>query len=373
MKYVSVSDIHLAHRRTPTPHIIHNFKKYILNEKNKDIDCIFIGGDLYDRLIDVASKDNLEIISFLGYMLDYCYNNDITLCVLEGTPGHDWTQPKVLVRLNQLRDNPIDLRYFDTLTIDYMEKFNKYVLYIPDEWSHNHDDIERQIKAELDRLGITQVDIAILHSVFGYQVAGFPYQGFSYKEDYFLSLVKEFIHIGHYHIHSNFDRIIAGGSFDRLSHNEEGEKGFVIVNGDNWRFVENKDAYTYKTIRVTKKDTLNSLDEKISKYKKGSYIRLNMAKDHPFNLNFKDLTVRYMDYHLSKKVSEDTENNTVTDILNGDGYDLEGFDFITMDIKSVVKDNLLSKFVMSESEIKKLDEYLDVFTGSESKEENENG
>lgn len=371
MKYISISDIHLGHRRTPTNYIVKNLKKYVFNEENKDVDVIFFGGDIYDRLLDVSSQDNLDIISFFGFLLDYCYDNDIAIRLLEGTPGHEWGQLKVIVRLNELRDNPVDLKHFDILDIDYMEKFDKYVLYIPDEWSHDHDEIERQIEEKMNERGIHQVDICILHSVFKYQMLGIPYHGFYYKESYFLNITKSLIHIGHFHIHSDFDRIIAGGSFDRLSHGEEGKKGFVRVDGNDWKFIPNKDAYIYKTIRVTKNDTLNSLDKKVLKYPIGSYIRLQLSKDHPFNINYKDLTIRYRDYHLSKKVAGDTESDSITNIINDDSFHLDSFDFINSDIRETVKTSLLSKHQLSEREIVKLDDFLNVFKNLETSEEKE--
>lgn len=323
---------------------------------------MFIAGDLFDRLLDLNAKSVRDIIDFFNHLLDYCYRNQIKLRVLEGTSSHDYQQSQLLVKINDIRDYPVELKYFKVLDIEYMPEYDKYILYIPDEWANTHQEIENQITEKLNILGIQQVDMAILHGQFTYQVKG-DFPGLFYKENYFLSLVKGFIHIGHYHSFSYFDRIIANGSLERLAHNEEEPKGYVTVNNNSYTFVHNTNAYIYKTIKVTQTTTLEKLDKQIRKYPVESYIQFVIPDDHPFSVAFQELKTRYIDYHIKKKRNKPTqEKSTVAYILTDDQIDISDKFTIDADISRMVMVNIDSKHELSMSELSKLSNYLSIFS-----------
>lgn len=360
MKYIVTNDIHLGHIKTPTSHIINSFKSCILNEKNKDIDVLFIAGDLFDRLLDLNTKEVHYIIEFFNFMLSYCYENNILLRVLEGTPGHDWQQSSILLKLNEIRVNKCNLKYHKVLDIEYISEFNKYVLYIPDEWVNDHTELEKQIANKLKEHSITQVDVAILHGQFKYQLAGKKYTGFYFQEEYFLSLVKGFIHIGHYHVHSTFDRILATGSLERLAHGEEQPKGYILVNGNKYTFIENKNAYKYVTISVNKNTSLEKLDRQIYSYPAKSYIRLLLNKDHEFNIKFNEIKARYADYNLKKLVKDDiSDDKSISYIINDTSIEMNDFERVNTDIYTLLVDSIRSKYTLSSDEDKLMLSYLD--------------
>lgn len=363
MRYLVTSDVHLGHPSTPTEHIIESFKQTILNEKHQDLDILFIAGDLFDRLLDLSSREVHVIIGFFNYLLSYCTDNDIKLRVLLGTPSHDWKQSELLVKLNDIRVNKCDLIYHKQLDIEYIPSLNKHVLYIPDEWFNKGDDVNKQIQAKLMEHNITQVDIAILHGQFNYQVVGKKYEGFAYDEDYFLQLVRGFIHIGHYHTFSSHDRIIANGSLERLVHGEEEEKGCVIVNDNSYTFLPNVNSYTYKTIQVTMATTVERLDKQIMKLPRNSHVRLLMSKDHPFNLTYPELKLRYMDYNLKKKLKDATsEDLAVTYIVHDDDNIDFGERFILENnIHQTLLDIVKSKYSLNSVEEAKLLNYASIF------------
>ena len=363
MKYANTSDNHLGHLKTPTIHIINSFKTSILTEQNKDLDILFIAGDLFDRLLDLNSKEVQVIIEFFNYLLTYCYTNNILLRILEGTPSHDWQQSSILVKLNDIRTHKCDLKYHKFLDIEYIEKVDKYVLYVPDEWTNSHDELEAQIQEKLNQHSIPQVDIAIMHGQFKYQLAGKKYNGFYFKEEYFLSLVRGYIHVGHYHMYSKFDRIIANGSLERLAHGEEAAKGYVIVEDDQYTFVENKNAYTYVTLNITNATTLERLDKMIAKYPINSYIRLLLNKEHEFNINFNELKLRYLDYHMKKIIKENiSEAGSLTYILD-DSDELEVSDSFILDanIHQTLLTNIKAKHELTDPEMAKLLGYVEIF------------
>lgn len=367
MKYLVTSDIHLGSSKTPTKHIIESFKSSILIDSNKDIDVLFIAGDLFDQLLDLNSKEVQYIIEFFNYLLSYCTINNISLRVLEGTPGHDWKQSQILVKLNEIRNKKCDLIYHKTLDIEYIERINKYVLYIPDEWTNSHEELEKQISEKLQLMNIAKVDVAILHGQFAYQFAGKPYKGFHFKEEYFLNLVNEYIHIGHYHTFSTLDRIIANGSLERLAHGEEGPKGYVLVNDSKYTFIENTNSYIYKTINITPAYTLEKLDKIINSFHKNSHIRLLMSKEHSFNIIFPELKLRYMDYNLKKLIKENaSEDSTVTYILNDSELELSEKFVLDGNIYQMLIDIVHSKHTLNSEENSKLLNYMNIFKEVES-------
>jgi DNA repair exonuclease SbcCD nuclease subunit len=362
LDYIVTSDIHLGHSKTPTEHIIESFKSTILTDSNKTKDVLFIAGDLFDRLLDLNTLEVKHIIEFFNYLLNYCYDNDILLRVLEGTPSHDWQQSSILLKLNDIRPNKCDFKYFKVLDVEYIEKFNKHILYIPDEWTNDHSTLETQITDKLNQYSITNVDIAILHGQFKYQFQGKPYHGFYFKEEYFLNLVRGYIHIGHYHVYTRLDRIIANGSLERLAHGEEKPKGYVVVKDNLYTFIENTRAFIYTTISITKKTSLDRLDKLIRSYPKGSYIRLLLSKDHPFNINFNDIKLRYLDYNLKKLVKESiTEDNSITYIFNEEDIELSNNELLDTNIYDLLTTSILSKYDLDISETKKYLNYVDVF------------
>lgn len=362
MKYAVCSDIHLGHSKTPTEHIIRSFKDCILTESNKDCEILFISGDLFDRLLDLNTREVHRIVEFFHSLLNYCFQHHIRLRVLEGTPSHDWQQSQLLVKLNDIREEPVDLKYFKVLDIEHIQALNTHILYIPDEWVNTQQELELQIAEKLNEHAISQVDIAILHGQFAYQVKGKHFSGLFYDEAYFLNLVKGFIHIGHYHTYSYLDRIIANGSLERLAHGEEDDKGYVVVTDQSYAFIPNPNAYIYKTISVTKATTIDTLDKIIRKYPPRSHLRLLVDKDHPFSINFQELKVRYPDHHLKKKTKETaTADNTVTYILREDELDLSGKFIIDTDIIKAVLTSIEAKHDLTLEESAKLCKYLEVF------------
>lgn len=369
MKYIVTSDIHLGHVKTPTEHIIKSFKKTVLSDKNKDAEVLFISGDLFDRLLDLSSKEAHQIVEFFNYLLSYCFVNNIKLRVLEGTPSHDWQQSQLLVKLNDIRTDKVDLRYFKVLDIEYMADKNKYILYIPDEWTNTHEDLEEQISEKLNALGIKEVDIAILHGQFKYQLHGKVYHGFFFKEEYFLPLVKGFIHVGHYHTFTFFDRIIANGSLERLAHGEEDPKGYLVVKDKSYVFIPNVDAFDYVTLNIKSNTTVEKLDKMIKQYPVGSHIRLGMSKDHPFNLNFQELKLRYMDYNIKRKIKDDVSTkDSIAYIVSDDDIDVADKFIINGDISKTVFTIITNKQELSPQEEIKLSNYLDVFKDTEERE-----
>lgn len=367
MKYITVSDIHLGNPNTPTSHIANNFKKHVLCHQNVGIDVLFINGDLFDQLLYLSKVEAQVSIDLCVAVLDYCYQFQIKLRILEGTPIHDWFQSSILTKLNDARENKVDLKYFKTLDIEYFPDYNKHVLYIPDEFIKSQEQLEKLVNQKLQEHRVTQVDMAMLHGQFSYQVKGMKVHAFSFDEVYFLNLAKHFIHIGHFHVFSQFDRILANGSFDRIAHNEEDPKGYILVNHPDdqppqWYFITNPDAFVYKTIRITPKMTVTKLDSVVFSTPKGSHIRLLMPSTHEFNTSYQELKVRYGDYHLKKKLTDkDSEQSSATYILSDDLLVSQEHLILESNIYEALIAVVNAKHTFTPRENEKFLKYIDIF------------
>lgn len=272
---MSISDIHLGCKSIPTESIINNLNVAIPdNEDMAKIDMIALVGDVTDEAIYLSDAVTGEIQTWMVRLLKICKKWDIVLFVLNGTPSHDRNQSKQFVILNTIFNIGAELIYVDTLSVINIEKLGISVLCVPDEWRGCNLQTQREVVSLLDENSLSKVDYAFMHGMFEYQTPknlNLP----SHNADFYLSIVKKYIFIGHIHTASQFDRILAQGSFDRLAHGQEEDKGYFHVEAypdsnenDRIEFRVNKTAAKFVTVSViglTKDETNTLLQETILK------------------------------------------------------------------------------------------------------------
>lgn len=285
-KVASISDIHLGHHRTRTPFILDNLRRaFPDNDETGELDLIFFAGDVFDRLLSFASEDVQEITFWLMELFDICRRRDIMVRVLEGTPSHDWKQSRIFTTVNRLMGEKVDLKYVDTLSIEHIPRFDMTVLYVPDEWAENDADTTwKQVNDLMRSLALDKVDFACMHGMFTYQ---HPVSSHAcHVMDRYLSIVRHYIFIGHVHNRSQYERILAQGSFDRDTHGQEAPKGHYRVTveegqDDVIEFVENYGAKIYMTIDLAGLPLDKALWnlKKLQDYPDGSHFRLVTRRD----------------------------------------------------------------------------------------------
>lgn len=317
LKIAVVSDVHLGHRRNDARNIAENLRlAFPDNAETADLDILFLAGDIFDDLLSLPHEDVVEIDLWIVYLLRLVKKHDITLRVLEGTPSHDWKQSERFSNINQLTSIDADLKYVKDLSIEYIEKFDIHVLYVPDEWDSTEKTLN-QIHDLLKAKGLEKVDFAIMHGQFEYQLP--PHvKAQKHNSEAYLKIVEHLIFIGHVHVHSRYDRIIAQGSFDRLSHGEEGPKGHVraVVSPDGRYdvvFMENKHAKIFLTVRVhflSLEETIETIDRQVQALPEGSQVRVEANYDHPIFANMEMLIRRHPLFTWTKLPREDEEQET---------------------------------------------------------------
>lgn len=277
LKYLVLSDIHLGHNINKTSYIVNNLLDFFITYKKElsKLNIIFIAGDTFDRLLTTNSKDYLIAVDWLTYLVKYCQEHDIILRILEGTPSHDWKQVAILDTVISKLNLQIDFKYISTLAIDHIPKYNINILYVPDEYKPTAEETFKDVQDLLNKNHLQQVDIAIMHGQFTYQL---PIKlESSHIEENYLNIVKYYINIGHIHTHSVRDRILAQGSFDRLTHGQEEDKGAILVTIDkdiSYKFLVNKKAMRFVTLTFKANVTIEDITKKLSKIEPNTNVRL---------------------------------------------------------------------------------------------------
>lgn len=320
LKIAVISDIHLGHKRNNTAEIIAALNVALPdNSETGELNIIFLAGDIFDRLLNLPNDDVIEIDLWIHRLFCICAKYDIYLRVLEGTPSHDNFQSKRFETIAQITKTSVNFSYAKTLSIEYIPRFGINVLYVPDEWDVTTTRTLDQVKSLLLSKGLEKVDYAIMHGQFDYQMPSHLTKIPVHDSVAYLDIVSKYIFIGHVHIHSSLDRIVAQGSFDRLSHGEEGPKGHVRAEISDesmqWYFIENKLARIYKTIDCSNMELQSALEfikDEVGLLPVNSCVRISGQPKHQIFDNMNQLIALYPTIVWTKLVK--IETNEITEI-----------------------------------------------------------
>lgn len=312
----------MLHPHTTTKEVIDDFRVMFHDYKLSNLcslDIIFMAGDLFDRVTEAQDPEFIAVCNWIHIFMNYCAKYNIILRFMKGTPSHDGNQTKIATVIANKFDN-LDFAYVEDLSIEHIDKLNLDVLYVPDECRQNNRVIYEDTLSLMHEKNIQQVDIAIMHGMFRFQTNFKAIDSIVHYEEDYLKIVKHFINVAHIHTFKVYERIVGQGSFSRLAHGEQEDKGMVVmsINPDNpaddsFFFLVNKQAHRYVTIVLKDKDAAKSWD-KIVKYTKDlpafSHIRISLSLDHPFYNSFNEIKSKLALYHvkkdrLDKKVVQD--------------------------------------------------------------------
>lgn len=329
ISYLSISDVHIGHPETSAEEIVRHLDSYFKGFGTEcpfnDIDMLFIVGDLWDDSIDFASKTLGVFLPWFDRLLAWAHRREILIFILEGTPRHDRRQSATLMTI--IADSPYGsiCKYIPSLCIQQIPEHDLTVLYVPDKCRPTAEAVARDVQSLYEEHGIAQVDIAMMHGMFRYQLGTIPMNNQVHDERFYLDRVKNYISIGHVHTYSTYERIVAQGSFDRLTHGQEEAKGAVLFNrisGEwSYRFVENTEAKKYVDLEV--KGDLDTMMKKIDKLTDnlphGSSIRLVGDALHPLYQGFATLAVKYP-FHTFKTKKAKKDEKKVDVVGSDDDY-----------------------------------------------------
>lgn len=357
IKILQLSDIHLGNKLNSTEKIVNALKHYFrTNQKEfSKLSMIVLVGDVYDRLLNTSSSDYILSIEWLTELVIFCKNNNIKLRILEGTPSHDWKQCKVLYTIIDRLNLDVDFKYIETLHIEIMSDLNLSVLYVPDEWKHKASETYNEILELMVANNLSKVDVAFMHGQFHYQLPMIRLES-SFSEEDMLNIVKYYISIGHIHTPSVFERILAQGSFDRLAHNEEEDKGGIVVTIDkskgdySYRFIKNEKAMLFKTYKYTNEELdviIADLEDKISRLPKGTNVRIISENEDYITKSVKAIKDKFLDIVIKAEKPKVKDNKFK--ILEEELL-LESFSITKSNIKELLLDTM-GKYNLNDNDL----------------------
>lgn len=300
IKSLSTGDIHFFHPQVSTQTIAKHLDKYYTNsEVFSKIDIFHINGDLFDKSGSLDSSDTAEVIAWFGRVCSLCEKHNVKLRILHGTKSHDKHQTRILNSLYAIMKSKIDFKYIDTISIEYIEDFNRYVLYVPDDMGAAKQTYVT-ICELMNKLDIDKIDYACFHGFFNHQIPEMATSEVAHSWGDYENIIKEYIFISHVHTHSVYEKIIAPGSPERLRHGEEENKGAIIAehngNKSSYRFIINAQSTKFITIKI-KDDEIEELikyiDQKVLKCVPNDHIKIKIPKNSQKNLIVKTLAERY--------------------------------------------------------------------------------
>lgn len=255
-----LTDLHFGHRRVHPNDTYLSLRKYfypVLPQLN----ALFYLGDLTDKSLQLNQAGSFFAITFLLEMLAYSNQTNMPFRVLMGTYSHDREQPNILAALNTTSANCKVISTIDIESIPVPNQEPLRVIYVPDSLPYKtSDDVIDKIKELFQIAGWDKADLLIGHGTFAHALPDAPDNPTHYHIEQFQDILRGYGLLGHIHKTSKRKNIIYVGSFDRLAHNEEGKKGFMV--GDmypdrtwSFKFIENKDATPFVTCQPTGQDT----------------------------------------------------------------------------------------------------------------------
>ena len=330
---LNTSDWHLGQRRLNPEIMCENFRKF-LSAHLPGIDLLNIQGDIFDTAIGYGDPASPFILKFLIWLLRTCDHLGITVRVLRGTIYHDRTQSLNLQVIHESLGLKNDFRYIDKVSIEYIEAYDLWAGYIPDNVPYeSSDDVIKELKSQMSALGRTTLDYVHVHGYFAHVLPNAAHDvKIVYREDQF-DFVTRYVDVGHVHQHSVHNNILYNGSMDRLGHGEEDPKGMVRiedrVTDARITFIENPYAMIFKTFDYSTMDVdeniTQAFKEALSQYSPAAPLfvriihpRLDIRQALGQILQQSHPLTRYTHGAGSKTKPEDVEDDIIVPVVVDD-------------------------------------------------------
>lgn len=318
VRVLVISDIHFGKVSVPASDLVEQlyafFDGFSPTSPMTALNMIVFAGDVFDKEQSYSNPAVFAVQQFMREFLLWAGKHQIVVRFLEGTPLHDRRQSRNFVPMASLIEG-LDFRYVDTMEIEHLEKLGITALYVPDEFGGSAEKAQELIQAEFDRLGVNKVTTAFMHGMFKYQVPEIASDRYKYDEEFFLNKVEGYIHIGHVHESSQYDRITAQGSFGRLNHGSEVDHGAVMAIYEPHKtpqhfFLKNRKATTFLTIRITTPDmekAVEQIEKRCKELPDFSHVRISAKKNHPVFNVIPEIKKRFGALHFTKHDNDKKE------------------------------------------------------------------
>jgi len=272
MKILHISDIHMGHPRVHAS-ITYNSLRTHVYPLLSDVDVLIIGGDTADRGLALDSSPSRIIVQFLMDLCDLIKKYNFLLRIVRGTWSHDRDSVRIINTIAKSKRVSNKVKYFDTIEIEYIKKFNRSFMYVPDDVPF--DDLEHRIINKIKDTKTGKVDVMVFHGAMKHALPYMPKVPVNtVNADNWNGYINEVCCCGHIHQRSVYkNKFIFSGSFDRSCHGDEGAKGCFLIDlkDDGTRrikFIENPSAVIFKTLdfnNISMSDGIDLIAETIAK------------------------------------------------------------------------------------------------------------
>ena len=259
LKVVAAGDFHFGNPRLRGDDLYERLRKYLYPEL-EGAQLLLLTGDIYNQLTTVSSNANYYVMRFIRDIFAISAQTSMQVRILHGTYSHDRDQVRLLEAFayEKTRAKVINNIEGEVLT-DWQPTPSTplRILYLPDNLQYKtSSEVVEHIKDVYTCLGWDKADLILGHGAFAHALncAEDHLPPCTYTIEQFKPLVTDtgIIVMGHIHTPSHRANVYYCGSFDRMSHGEEENKGFyVFTRKDNrWtsRFCVNQDSYKFITI-----------------------------------------------------------------------------------------------------------------------------
>lgn len=265
-QWLAINDLHLDHPHVSPRDTLENLKM-VVYPLLKDIKLLTIGGDFYDSALYLDYQGSLYAVEIFNDLCRMAIHHDYSIRVIRGTYSHDRDQLSLFAQIAK-RYPDIDFQYYTDLAVDVVRGYS--FLYIPDNLQYSpgetRDKIRELTGGRVDCVvGHGYVDYVLPPVVQGHQIPHFTVEELN-------ALVSEVAIMGHVHQHSNSGKVWYSGSFDRLCHGEEEDKGCLLINLERGNtkvnFIKNPMAVPHVTIPLvgdTVEDQIAFVNKRIKK------------------------------------------------------------------------------------------------------------
>lgn len=260
LSWLAINDVHLGHPHV-SPQLTHENFKLVVYPLLKDIDLLTIGGDFYDSALYLDDVGSIYSADIFADLCEASKQYGFAIRVIRGTYTHDRDQLSQFQQMARRVD--VDFEYYTELTVSTIKGYS--FLYIPDNLPYPTDGVMSLIKEKLIPFG-GKVDCVVGHGYFDYVLPPIAAHGqfiSHYKVSAFEKFTNEVVIMGHVHTHSNKGKVWYSGSFDRLCHGEEEDKGCLLIKLDRGNTKVNfiKNAFSMPHVSLTLKG--DTIDEQV--------------------------------------------------------------------------------------------------------------
>ena len=247
MRILLFADIHIGSIKDTT--YVYNVLTDIIEKEVifKKTDMVVILGDYFHRLFKVNEEYVSCAINVMNYLIRACKRSNTKIRIVYGTESHEMNQYRLFNY--HFTSSKVDIKLFDTVAEEEID--GKKILYVPEEYINSkHKFYKNTLYSgkQYDYIfghGMIEDGMPAAISFGGPKSDEKQVPRFKSGEFSEISKITAF---GHYHCYSNMnDKVFYVGSLFRDSFGEEIPKGYGIIENDVFTFVENSQAYVFKT------------------------------------------------------------------------------------------------------------------------------